>query len=352
MKPALLALALLPSMLLAQTPDHVRVLLPFVINTTGQLNSNWQTQVLIHNANGQPLVLPPTTVMPFSTTSVVFFPSSGNPSLFLDVPAALADHVITSIRVHDVTRDADSWGVEIPGIPESQFGPAMIIAGIPADARFRTLLRLYGDGGTVGTATVTLRDDATGALIDRVTVPLLLGDTSAPAYGQLALDALLLPVASAHPTVRAEITNASAAAPPLWAFVTITNNITQQVTTLLSHPGSVPPPSALQVGHWGNSNGICMEVTDTQAVVQTACAVGRFLPPATIGTDGHFEVDGFWMITAGPVPINPGAGTPAHFSGVVQGTTLMLTVTTKDGAVIPITLEAGSTAHCTGIICL
>jgi len=359
MKIAFVALFLVPTVLFAQEPqpgDQLRILLPIVVNSGGLLNTSWRTDVVLHNGNGEPVVvtsgtvLPSFTIPPFATTGPIF-PPAGNPGVFLYVPKRLAANVATRVRVHDVTRDSDSWGVEIPGVVETDFATSMVIAAIPSDSRFRSLLRVYDDNGIATTANVTLRDDASGELIDRRTLLLAQGDAAVPAYAQLALDPILLPAAAAHPVVRAEITATSSTAPPLWAFVSITNNTTQQVTTLLSHPASVPPPSALQTGHWGGG-GVCVDVTDTQIAVSAGCSVGTFIPPSAIGPDGRFEADGFWLTTAGPVRINSGPGQPAHVSGIVQGTTLTLTVTTSFFSGPPLKVQFGSKEACTGNLCV
>jgi len=339
------ALTVIPSLVVAQPSDHVRFLLPISGNTAGLQGTSWRTDVLVHNGNAAPLTVPPIFAMPYSTTGVLFFPQA-NPAVFIDVPSALADDVAFRMRVHDEAHDAESAGIEIPGIPDSAFAPSTIVAGVPTDARFRTMLRLYADSAADQVATLSLRDESTGALLDRRPVSLSLGSASAPAYAQVALDPIILPLAPAHP-VRAEI----AASVPVWAFVSITNNVTQQVTALLGHRGLLPPPSALAVGHWGNDQGTCVEVSDPLVIITSGCALGRFVPPATISSDGRFEADGFWLIEAGPASANDRGGAPAHFSGVVQGTTLTLTVR-YNGATFDIAVQLGSTARCIGNACV
>src|SRR5438067_2069827 len=93
------------------------------------------TIVHLHGTNllGAPLTLSP--------------PSTG---MFLDIPRRVFDAVTITTHVHDTTHDAESLGVDIPSIPETQFRPGVVLSGIPNDPRYRLLLRVYGYAGAGG----------------------------------------------------------------------------------------------------------------------------------------------------------------------------------------------------------
>lgn len=316
--------------------DLVRVLLPIAASAPGALQSNWVTELFAFNGNAEPAVIAGTTIAPFTTAALTVTPDAGSSGAFVAIPRPLAESVTIHARVHDTTRDADGWGAEIPAVPDSQFRRTAVLLGIPNDSRYRTLLRVYAYDGGDGEATLVLRDDTTGAALDTRVLILPNG------YAQIPLDA-----PAGHVRLRAEVTSTSFL--PLWAFVSITNNLTQQVT--ISTPSvsttamaSLATPPSLQAGHWGG-NGLCADVTALQVAITTNCAGGTFAMPV-IGPDGHFEADGTYAVSVGPVRIV--VQPPAHFSGVVQGDTMTLTIRTPTLTIGPVSTQFGSTASCPG----
>jgi hypothetical protein len=312
--------------------DSVRFLVPIAINTAGALGSNWVSELSITNTSAEAITIASTTIAP-NTTALVTLPNP-NVGAFFNVPRRLANSVTAGLRVHDTSRDADGWGTDIPVVPETQFRPSIVLGHIPGDSRFRTLLRLYAYTSDFANATVALRDDSTGALLSTQTV--LLNN-----YAQLAID----PVAN-HPRLRAEVTAQIIGAPlqppgPIWGFVAVTSNSTQQVTTIT--PSLIPSSGtiALRTGHWAGG-GACLDVSTADVNVAMACAIAHF--PAPGMTNGRFEADGTYRITAGPS--TGGDGVPAHFSGVVNGDSLALTITPKDGTPFTINVVYGSSKPC------
>jgi hypothetical protein len=84
-----------------------------------------------------------------------------------------------------------------------------------------------------------------------------------------------------------------------------------------------PKDSPLTPGRWTMGGGACLSVTETACNFVVGCGHGQF-PPPIVRVDGTFDVDGTYRIEAGPVSINPAP--PAHFSGSIIGSRLMLTV--------------------------
>ena len=200
---------------------------------------------------------------------------------------------------------------------------------MPTDARYRTLLRVYGYAGHDANVTVTFRNDATGALLATRAL------TTQSGYAQLPID-----VTSA-PRLRVQVTAETSL---IWAFVSVTNNATQQVTTIAPAftTTALALPAVLTLGHWGGL--VCVDVTSTNVRVSAGCGFGSFPTPA-VEPDGHFEADGTLGIGGGPIPPDPIAP-PAHFSGVVQGTSMILTARSGANTYGPWIVKLGDLRPC------
>jgi hypothetical protein len=70
-------------------------------------------------------------------------------------------------------------------------------------------------------------------------------------------------------------------------------------------------------------SGACLSVTEIGCSLAIGCGHGEF-PRPIVRTDGTFDVDGTYRIEVGPISINPPP--PAHFSGSVTGSRLILNV--------------------------
>jgi hypothetical protein len=340
--------------------DLVRVLVPVAINAPGAFGSNWRTELFINNRSNDTVtlggpVVPPggaaPSIAPSSTVAIMLFPPTGSVGAFVYVPSRIFPNITASLRVHDTTRDSESWGTEIPLVPETQFKRKVVLVNIPTDARYRTLLRVYGYSAQDTPVRIDLRDDETGDLLD--TRSIMLSGTSgaksapdAPAYTQLGLDSILAPFTKDHARVRAEITSTFVPTPLIWAFVAVTNNTTQQVTTITplvtpSAATSAISGAFLSSGHWAGG-GDCIDVTPSEVKVVHACTLGVFQTPLIQDGD-RFEADGTYSITVGPPTTG---GTPAHFSGAIQGSVLSLTIRTPNSTLGPLRVRIGSTEPC------
>lgn len=321
----------------------VRVLLPIAAGTQGILGTSWQTDVLAHNETASAVVIAGTTIPPLSTQKLTLSPAGTG--MFLGIPRSAFDSVTITTHVHDTTHDAESLGVDVPSIPETQFRRSVVLTGVPNDLRYRVLLRVYGYPGNYQVI-VRVRDDSTGALLSTQNVPLNASDLT---YLQMPITA-----APTSSVVRVEVTTGGPADPPIWAFLTLTNNTTENVTTITPSvavaPG--PPTPVLTLGHWAHS-GYCMDVSSAGANLSLACAGGTF-PLPVIDATGHFEVDGTYQLLGGSFPKTGGFYTdpePAHYSGVLTGSNVTLTIRTATETVGPFSLIYGSTERCTGPIC-
>lgn len=157
----------------------------------------------------------------------------------------LADHLSFSLRVRDLSRQAESWGTEIPIVENRDFANDVRLLDIPMRPRFRQLLRLYTPS-YAGCCRTTVRFFAAdgselterpielvrpnGSLGGLVPPPYLREGSRnfplQPAYAEL--DLATVPELAGHATIWLE-----ASAPfRIWGFVSITNDSTQQVTTI------------------------------------------------------------------------------------------------------------------------
>lgn len=316
--------------------DMVRFVAPIVVNAPGILGSNWVSELHITNGSVETLNIGGDAIAPQTSASIALAPNAG-PGAFFFVPKRIADRVTATLRVHDTSRDASSFGTDIPVVPETQFRPSVLIPNVPSDAGFRTLVRIYNVQPTYVNATITIRDDASGEPLSTQQLMML-------NYAQVAID----PIAG-HARLRVEVANTVFGAPsvpplPIWAFAAVTNNTTQQVTTILPSPMPSPaPPSTLALGHWAGG-GACMTVTNIDVSFTNGCGGGHFFRPQTL-TDGRFEADGTFNFSFGPPPPAPTAE-PVHYSGIVQGNDLMLVVRRATAPQLVLHLTFGSTVPC------
>ena len=316
--------------------DVVKLLLPVAASAAGAFNTSWQTDVLAHNESNESLDVAGTTVPAFSTKRLALAPPSTG--MFIELPRRVFENITVTTHVHDLIHDADTLGVDIPSVPETQFRRSIDLSGIPNDTRYRVLLRVYGYGSN-SAVNVWTYDDTTGGLLEEKTVTMV---GSAPAYVQLPVGA-----GPATGRVRIGVTTANANDPPIWGFITLTNNVTESVTTITPSTGIAPttPAQTLTQGHWGHA-GYCMTVQSQSVDLHYSCSAGTF-PPPVVDAAGHFEADGLFSSVSGPLPPFPPPSPAAHYSGVLRGTNLTLTIRLESGGTVgPLTLQFGSTDPC------
>ena len=92
-----------------------------------------------------------------------------------------------------------------------------------------------------------------------------------------------------------------------------------------------PSEGPLAFGRW-TGDGACLSVTDMGCNLGVGCGHGQF-PRPLLRADGTFDVDGTYRIEVGPVSIDPAP--PAHFSGSVAGSDLILNVVPTAGSLKP-----------------
>lgn len=238
--------------------QFAQVLLPLLLNRfAGAYGSLWETELWIRNRGLEnlqvapwpcetevcPAVFPLTKTLapeesirnipPFSRTP------SGVPGRILYVSRSRIDDFSFQLRLADVSRGALSWGTEIPVIREADFRRNSVeLLGVPIDANFRSSLRIYEMSPLFSsTFRLTFFEQQTGVSAG----PLLTMQVNAvaletaefrlePGYAQI-LDLSTVLTQSRASQIRIRIDPLTLGS-RYWAFVAVTNNTTQQVTTL------------------------------------------------------------------------------------------------------------------------
>ena len=254
MKTAIVALALSLTFAVAATAqEYERVLLPVVVQgiVPGAYGSLWVSEFTFQNASRLSVLTDPrpceieadndcrASLVPAGSI-VHFRPGATDQgravrTTFMLIPKSVAKEVHLRLTIKDISRADQSDGIELPIVRESEFRTEKIsLLDIPAQ-RFRATLRIYNSAETPTSVRVRVFDlQATrSALVDRIVHldATQIADTGhflTPGFaelGDLITEALQRMPALEH--ARIEIDPAGA---PVWAFVSITNNTTQQVS--------------------------------------------------------------------------------------------------------------------------
>jgi hypothetical protein len=244
--------------------NYTKILLPIVIQTPtpGALGSEWVTHVAITNTGAQPVsvipydfptdcqILCPGTPTPEVPANTTFYPSISPPSdaiagIFLYVARGREADVHVALRVQDISREEETWGTELPMVPESSFLTTVgVLEDIPLSPGFRSNLRVYdlnpGDGhfariklyAVDPSVQVPSTAPPDRLLLDR-TIPFSLIDNDRQYRpGMIYVDLSNLPEFPGVQRVRAEITPGDSNPLQFWALASVTNNTTQHVTTI------------------------------------------------------------------------------------------------------------------------
>ena len=235
--------------------DYVRYLIPVVQqNLQGANGSLWTTEVKIRNRWAQTLpvvgvfcIPDPCSlredIPPLTTVDRPPAPrGDGADGAFIYVPQSLNDpKPAITVRVRDLSKNATSFGTEIHTPQADEYQAAVDMIGIPTDPRYRATLRIYGSNEAPQTVRVRWYAEPEMALIQEQIVELsgiinIVFDPfpKNPAYAQL--DPLPAKVRAAGDRVRVSVDYlgevVSPPPPPIWAFVTVTDNVTQLTSTV------------------------------------------------------------------------------------------------------------------------
>lgn len=253
----ILSLVSAPMVVAEDNPaDYTAALVPLVTQgLRGAHGSVWDSELYVFNGSHLPLRMPgfsdspvlpiePAIVIPTHTTMRLgLAPRDGGvDGAFLYIPNSMVSTTKMSLRVRDTSQNATSLGDEVPVVRADQAAHQLSIFDVPVDPKYRATLRIYGFTPApmpvrvtiypeIGVPALTQLDVTLNGIVNAAFDPFPLH----PAY--VALDPLGDAIrASIVRRVRIEITNyAGCCTPPLpvakiWAFVSLTNNETNQVT--------------------------------------------------------------------------------------------------------------------------
>jgi hypothetical protein len=236
----------------AQAPSFERILLPITLNgpTPGAYGSLWTTQVRAR-AIGSIVrfrqfaacqaclptfeVLPDTTVdLPVAVFRTPAWPAGTLVYLLRDPQS----NVELNLRVADISRLSSTLGTELPVVRERDFHTLpLTLISVPTTGTFRDALRIYDvDSGDDSTFRIEIFDEKTRERIveDVRTVQ------PSPFPGEASYVPSVVEIFSltdTYPQLATATTVAITVAPMrsgmrFWAFVAVTNNETQNVTTI------------------------------------------------------------------------------------------------------------------------
>ena len=252
----------------ANLADYNVVLIPVFFFGPGAHGSQWETNVgvLSKSSTGGSLPVPLfgscTALEGYLTDEIQSicegFGSSSGLIMYVPKSVDLAE-LYVSARARDLNRQASSAGTEIPVVRETAFRTSeFFLLDIPSDIRFRANLRVYGGmetftseyrfihpGGrsAAGLEIYDSRDLHTPLV--STTIDLSAPDSIVasnpyavhPAFSSIGDLRAAFPQLADVPKYTISITPYQTIADPprewsMWAFVTLTNNETQEVTTI------------------------------------------------------------------------------------------------------------------------
>ena len=216
-----------------------RILFPVVFATDGANGSRWRSEATMSNPrpwfveNANTLSpLRPCLVYPcgerLAPREVISYGDGYPRGFVLQAPRPEAPDLAFALRIRDVSRQAEGLGTQVPVVREKDFahGTGVTLLDVPVDPRYRVKLRVYVIEPLPAygqNSLMTLRNTSTRATTLIRSFELQPGGLNEPHYAEIDL-----PSGAANERVNVHLTlplDATA-----WAFATVTNNATQQVT--------------------------------------------------------------------------------------------------------------------------
>lgn len=217
----------------------VRFLLPVFIEgeVNGAHDSRWTTELsgfLRGTGTARVTDEPSNTSADVIASGAAFTPSVDTErqglGRFIYVSTEAAERITLNLRARDVSRSAENLGVEVPVVSAADtFAADSVIAiiNVPVAEQYRQKLRVYDFEGEYGR---TVRVNAGGVVRD---LTMSSGDVGGdfPAYpGYAELDLNAIPELQGLDKITVTIETPDEGR--FWAYVSVTNNNTQQVTTV------------------------------------------------------------------------------------------------------------------------
>lgn len=216
-----------------------RFLIPTFYNGPGQHGSSWATELAVRNANSWPVELfrdPDALPVIEPDATHIMGVRDGQQGRFIIVPRESAARMHFNALVREVTPPFESWGTELPVVHEHHFGQEVELLNVPVYPGFRGFLRIYGLDAEGAFVSVNLRSMLDGRWVGGRTIRLTCGGACTPDQPAYAGISDLFDSLELSPSERVAIRIQSYDA-PLWAYVTITNNTTQNTTVISPQMG-------------------------------------------------------------------------------------------------------------------
>ncbi|PYQ26711.1 MAG: hypothetical protein DMF56_23305 [Acidobacteria bacterium] len=241
----------LPRMFQYGTNSYDKILVPVVAyRVAGAFGSIWSTELVGRNDNERSIVVGQYFSDLVETLTPPLWRGADAKSTFRPVlvpnGAAFLYHehidgspgtkpLAFSLRVRDLSRQADSWGTEVPLVRDEDAFVArpMDMLNIPFEPESRITLRIYDfDGQIGGSVPVFIRNNESDAVLGSTIVSFAEGvlQNTPPAPGLVVLDVKpLVTNASGVERIRIQVGDPNLQK-RLWALVSVTDLDTQQVT--------------------------------------------------------------------------------------------------------------------------
>jgi hypothetical protein len=214
------------------------ILFPIIESTDGAFGSKWRSEATISNPSPWevdadytmhcvgPCVGP--CDPPIEPKSFQQFHACYPRGTVFYAPRSEASHLAMSLRIRDISRDDEGYGTEIPVVREHDFvhGAEIRLLDVPLDPRYRVKVRLYAvEPGLAPSLSGFVRIQRDSGLLQ---LPFSLTKfqsyfSNEPYYAEVDL-----PQGAIGERVNLEIVMPLDAT--AWAFASVTNNETQQVT--------------------------------------------------------------------------------------------------------------------------
>jgi hypothetical protein len=217
-----------------------RILFPMLTEVSGVNGSLFRTETTISNPKRW-FVETYNEIVPFvcidypcgermSPGELVKFTGGEYPhGVALLTPRDAAPDLAFALRARDVSRKADGYGTELPVVRESEMyiNRELALLGVPVSPGYRAKLRIYAFGAELfggPHAGIRLQQAGTNTTVALTRTCSGHACASTPFYAEYDLPAGNLSRENVY--VRTADQNL------IWAFITVTNNNTQQITTI------------------------------------------------------------------------------------------------------------------------
>lgn len=245
----------------AQEPELRKVLVPLFVYEPlpGAYGSLWITDFWVGNAGSEielvyglvwSCFLPecigaPAPIEPGVTMHTGVQSSFGTRGAFVHVPADGGDSIRFGLRFRDLSRQATTWGTELPLAREDAFRGSLSLVDVPVTSGFRQTLRIYELEGVEREALVRVRSyrlepshsepfDPPDPLLGEVVLTLTFAPTEFPPENPgfaIVTDFSAIADLGDAERIRIEIEPVTPGL-RLWAFVSVAHNETQHATVI------------------------------------------------------------------------------------------------------------------------